>query len=517
MSKTRIKLRSFPEGTLLSLVALALNSFASMIGASGIGKGLTTVAYTGVLIFTGCLLLCYLLGKYLFLYATNKWKPCCRRFPKKPSNLGCVETLEHYSEKICRKHVAYDLFNCFMIFCYLVGDNLKQMACISECGPCPTIAQFFTGISLILNVTLILLREGGLSKGSLASAYPTIGVRGDAYNKMFQVAAKALVIDQALTAILEHISTSECAKNTVNNNIIVQIGITIAYFGFITLIILVVLMFLVWGQRKTFCPHGCGKNLQKCCETCAQWYFAFSILVFCALFMVADIDWFWDLWKDSPYFSSGAKTARISLLGISFLYCLSLIVLYICVIGIPGLGVVLKKKQFFLLEHRAHGELSTSKSMMRKVDNTWKSDEEASSVPTQQMTNTAKKEKVDTNSTDANGDKCKLKKSVKVNDDVGEAAISFTFKEEITCCQGFKSFWKEIRRWNIPDEGEESHWIMEANVHEKAGRPPTGNNETTVRINTSFKEQNQGTEMQSLGMNSVQSTAGEVVIVVSGK
>ena len=351
MSTTRIKLRSLPEHTLLSLVALALNSFASIIGASGIGKGLTAVAYIVVLIFTGYLLLCYLLGKYLFLYATNKWKPCCRRFPEKPSNLGCVETLEHYSEKICRKHLTYDLFNCFMIFFYLMGDNLKQMVCNPECGRCATIAQFFTGISLILNLTLILLKDGGLSKGSLASAYPTIGVRGDAYDKMFQVAAKALVIDQALTAILEHISTSECAKNTINNNITVQIGVTIAYFVFIALIILVVLVFLVWGQRKTFCPNGCSEKLQKCCETCGQWCFAFSILVFCALFMVADIDWFWDLWKDSRYFSSGAKAARMSLLGISLSYCLSLIVLYICVIGIPGLGIVLEKKKFFILEH----------------------------------------------------------------------------------------------------------------------------------------------------------------------
>jgi len=82
MSTTRIKLRSLPEHTLLSLVALALNSFASIIGASGIGKGLTAVAYIVVLIFTGYLLLCYLLGKYLFLYATNKWKPCCVASPK---------------------------------------------------------------------------------------------------------------------------------------------------------------------------------------------------------------------------------------------------------------------------------------------------------------------------------------------------------------------------------------------------------------------------------------------------
>ena len=515
-----MKLRGFPEGTLLSLVALALNSFASIIGASGIGKGLTAAAYAIVLIFAFYLLLCYLLGKYLFLYATNKWKPCCRRFPKKPSNLGCVETLEHYSEKCCRKHVAYDLFNCFMIFCYLVGDNLKQMACNPECGLCVTIAQLFTGISLILNVTLILLKDGGLSKGSLASAYPTIGVRGEAYDKMFQVAAKALVIDQALTAILEHISTSECVKNTVNSNITVQIGVTIAYFVFITVIILVVLVFLVWGQRKTFCPNGCSEKLQKCCETCAQWCFAFSILVFCALFMVADIDWFWDLWKDSRYFSSGAKAARLSLLGVSFLYCLFLIVLYIFVIGIPGLGVVLEKKQFFFLEHGAHGELSTSKLMVRKVDNTWKSTEEAPSVPTQQMTNTERKENVDTNSTDANRDKCKLKKSVKVDDDFGKAAISFTFKEEIPCCQGLKSFWKNIRKWNIPDEGEESYWIMETNVHEKAERPPTTNNKMTVRTTTSvppFKEQNHGTEMHSLGMSSVQSTAGGVVVVVSGK
>ena len=117
---------------------------------------------------------------------------------------------------------------------------------------------------------------------------------------------------------------------------------------------------------------------------------------------------------------------------------------------------------------------------MRKVDNTWESDEEASSVPTQQMTNTERKENVDTNSTDANRDKCKLKKSVKVDDDFGEAAIRFTFKEEIPCCQGLKSFcsWKKVRKWNIPDEGEESHWIMEANVHEKAKRPPTAKNET---------------------------------------
>ena len=65
MPTSKIKQSSFPEGTLLSLMGLALNSFVSMIGASGLSKGLTAVLYFGKLLFCGFLLLSYLFGEYL--------------------------------------------------------------------------------------------------------------------------------------------------------------------------------------------------------------------------------------------------------------------------------------------------------------------------------------------------------------------------------------------------------------------------------------------------------------------
>lgn len=478
MPIARIKLRGFPEGTLLSLVALAFNSFVSLFGASGISKELSAVVYSIVLIVCGYLLFGYIFGKYMYLYSTHQWKPCCH-FPKDSSRSGFVQALEYYSEGLCRKHLAYDIFNCFMIFCYLVGDNLKQMVCDPECGRCPMIAQFFTGISLLLNLTLILLKDGGgLSKGSLSSTLPVTGKRGGSYNKMLQIAAKVLIIDQALTAILEHISTramdSECAKMPVNNNSGTQLGFIIAYFVVIVLISVVVMVFLVWGERKTFCPHDCcdkEKCCENCCEPCGQWCFAFCTLIFVALFMVADIDWFWDLWKDSIHYTD-ARIARVCLLSLSFLFCLILILLYICIIALPGLGIVLKKKQNFLPEHGVHGVLRASESMQCGADNTWKSaDEHPPSVPSPQMRNAEQDEKVDSDSTDTYSDKCKLKKSVKVQDDFGEATISFTFKEEIPCCEGFRFIMcscKNLCKWNLPEEGKESHWIMKANVGEAA-------------------------------------------------
>lgn len=470
MPTTKMKLRELPDGTLLSLVALALNSLASLLGASGISKGGTAIVFFLVLLFCFYFLPSYLLGKYLLLYGTNKWKPCCR-CPQKPSGLNVDKTLEYYSEEICRKQVAYDVFNCLMILFYLVGDNLKQMVCNPECGSCPMIAQFFTGLSLILNLTLTLLRDAGPGKGSLPSAFPVIGKRGSSYNKMLQIAAKALIIDQALTAILEHINKNttdpECGK-IVDNNKVLQIAFISAYFGIIVLIALVVLVFLCWGEKKTF--FGCSWNVGTCCEVSCQWCIALCTVLFIAVFMVADIDWFWDLWKDSPQYMTALKIARLTLLVISFMYSFFLIAFYFFVIGLPGLGVVLEKKQFFLAEHGVHGVLSASESMEQGEDNIWTKtdDDKKKSASTKKMKDTVGDGNVESQSADTYRDKCVLKKSVEVEDDFGEATISFTFKEEIPCLQGFCAFCgcQRILKWAYPKEGKKSHWIMKGDFGE---------------------------------------------------
>ena len=103
----------------------------------------------------------------------------------------------------------------------------------------------------------------------------------------------------------------------------------------------------------------------------AHWLLAISTALFVGVFMIADIDRFWDLMTDPV----AIKVARIVLLLICFSYSMFLIAFYTCFIGIPGMGVIFEKKQFFLPEHGVHGVLSTSESIKRRVDNTWYSDE----------------------------------------------------------------------------------------------------------------------------------------------
>ena len=464
MPTSKIKQSSFPEGTLHSLMGLALNSFVSMIGASGLSKGLTAVLYFGELLLCGCLLLSYLFGKYLFLYRTNQRKLCFCRLPKNPPNAGFVGTLEHCSEKLCHKDIAYDVFNCIMIFYYLAGDNLKQLVCNPECGQCTMIAQFFTGLSLILNLTLTLLRGAGLGKGNLSSAFPIIGKRGASYDRILQLAASAVTIDQVLTAIVEHFTMETECGTVDNNNRLVQIGFISTYFAIAGTITMFVLLFILCKDRKLFSFDCHDKNVtwQTHCEVFAHWLLAISTALFVAVFMIADIDRFWNLMTDPV----AIKAARIVLLLIlCFSYSMFLIVFYACFIGIPGMGMILEKKQFFLPEHGMHGVLSTSESMKRRVDNTWYSDEQAALTPMQsQPQNTAWNDNSNSHSTYS--DKCQLKKYVEVQEKFGEATISFTFKEEIPCYHGFSFFCKNICAWNVPREDNESQWTMKVDIGE---------------------------------------------------
>ena len=473
----------------MNLVAISINLIVSVLAVAIPSKTGTQIVYGAFLCPLALLLSFFWIGKYLFLFCTNNWKPCICACCVDADKLGeeykklkkRCQKLEYCIKKACLKEVAYDIVNFIMIFFYLLGDNLQEMVCNEKCGPCPRTAQAFTGISLILNLALTVLKGAG--EGNLPSALPVVGKWGDTYNKMLQIAASAVTIDQALTAILEAFTKGEqeCEK-VVSSDRDAQIAFMASMMAIAIIVIFAVQLLLCWEKRENFCHACCTEErhteerrteyccTEDCCAVFLQWLFAFYILIFMGVFLAADIDWIWDVITGNNLLPlSAAWITRLVLLVIATLSSLVFLIVYITVICLPGLRFVLVKKRFFLPEHNT---LSVSEAIVREKHNTWKeADEHYATVDNTQWAETAAKHSKD----EEGGKSSKIKSSVEVEDSLGgKATISFTFKEEIPnaclspcnwlcrcifCCKC-----KDCKEWNLPKEEKVMTWLMQANI-----------------------------------------------------
>ena len=422
----------------------------------------------------------YWLGKYFFQY----WTHSCKTYGISLKKRKALKPAERHKQdredccnSFCQKHVVYSAVYYLMILSYLLGDNLKQMVCdtmdskvnSTECGLCPSTAQFFTGLSLLLSLALIAW--SGAEKGKLPSAFPVVSKREEVYNNLMQIAASAVTIDQALTAILEHISksTTKCIR-VFNSDIGRETAFLTMYGALVVVVILSILVLLVHKYWDTF----------KCCDqkgkrplVLLQWVFAIWTLFFIVAFLFADIDYFWDLINGR--FPNSVNTTRILrafLLSLSIATILLFMGVYIVGICIPGLGYVLGRKRSLLEEHDI---LKASEKMVRDKYMTWqkekkkgeeknktaRSDKTAGSDKASGLDETAQSEEtavsgetVRSKSTTEPDDKSKVDSKVTVKDDVGKATISFTFKEEApdVYCKGFQLFCDEmmIPNWSLP-------------------------------------------------------------------
>lgn len=215
---------------------------------------------------------------------------------------------------------------CLMALLYLAGDNLEQMVCEPNLEGCLITGQVLTGASLILNILLTLLRASG-TKPKTPSAFPVVGIMGSVYDKMLQIAASALTIDQTVTTILKSVpgmsriegeSMANTAVNTtINENTVLNLssasGIMTALCGLVVLL-LAVLVIQCYSNRSVCCNDcECDCGCLEWCEMCGQWLCATCVVSFVALFVVGDIIWIWNFFNTDTV-SQPASIVRLTIL-----------------------------------------------------------------------------------------------------------------------------------------------------------------------------------------------------------
>ena len=392
MPAQRIRPKHFPEGIFISFFALSINIITTFVGVVTSDDARLAKALVYYLLLAVCLFIFigYLVAKYSFLCCSGNIKPT-------RANL------------CCNKSMAYDVANCIMALFYLTGDNLRSNVCENDCGLCPTIGHVFTGVSLIINIAIAVIKAGDL-KPKFPSAIPVIGKMGNVYSKLLQIAAAALTIDLTYTTILESFNTQQ-EKCNVTINTGAAIGIMVGLLAFVIVLLLLVLGLLACAN-SVCCT--CKSKKEKV-EVCGQWVSAIIVVVFVVLFIGGDVDWFWNIViseKDRGMLTWPLpKIIRVVALGFSFSALTILMVIYFGVIFCPGFSVALRNDGFFLPE-RAGNELTVVQHMVRKGYNAW--DEEGTAKVTH------------------NGDS-ELKGKFTIKNEFDKAAITLDVNEEIKC------------------------------------------------------------------------------------
>ena len=459
MPAGRARPKHFPEGTLLSFVALGIN-IVTTIFAVAFPDNLTArqVVYGLLLVFSFTFFASYLLIKHAFLACTWNAKPCCATYTE--------GRLMFYCLSFTSWGMIHDMAFSIMAILYLLGDNL-EMAC--EERYCPAVAQTLTGTSLVLNIFLTLLKVSGM-KLNLPSAYPVIGIMGHVYDKMLGIAATTLTIDQTVTTILQSVDIRIAAGTT--NDTIVQgntlivdnireaqyaaSGIMTFMCGVVVLVVLIVLALLARANRAVCCHHKCSESeeVQNACkevkwyERVFQWLCGLLVVVFAVLFLVGNTDWVYDFFRPSTV-SQPSTIVRLTTLCASFAVLCILSMVYILVVCLPGVCFARKENIFFLPKH---GNMTVSGHMERKRYNKWgnkdkKLPPEVSYIHDQEANK-----------------KGELKGNIKVEDYFGKTDIivSIDELEGKKCCDGFYSWVHFFKQDTVLDA--EKDWTVQMSI-----------------------------------------------------
>ena len=447
-----------PQGTLLLFVALGFNIITSIVGVAAPQNLLARqVVYVLLLVIVLFLFLFILHLKHAFLACTWNVKPWfATKCPVKGRKAYCLRSC------YCSWSMIHDTVLCLMALLYLFGDNL-EMACTCDNKHCHAVGRFVTGISLMLNIFLTLLKVPDV-KLNLPSAYPVIGTMGDVYEKMLGIAAQALTIDQGVTTVLEAIDMVDDNHKAIK--IFAALGAIVAC------LVLFALALAAPETKGLFSKWVCKEiimtqSLKKlCCNLrnelvrkfkSVKWrnlghelLCSFFVMAFVILFMLGDIDWIYSFYcKDTV--SHPANIVRLTALCASFvILCILSLVYHILCVCLPGVCFVWKEKKFFLPKHDG---VKVNGRMMRKQHNEW-----------DRCTHVQEGEK-----------ECNLKGKINVEDQFGESAITFSVNEieEVTCCDGLLSWidWKQDRLADT-DPHAGTNWTAQVRIH-------TGNTDET--------------------------------------
>ena len=315
---------------------------------------------------------------------------------------------------------------------------------------CPFIGQFFTWTSLILNIFITLLKASG-SKPNVPSAFPVIGVLGGVYENLLQIAAQALFIDQTVTIALDAVDIQRLAgnatldKNTaaIENNTAIMVMGTLC--SIILFLLLVVLIFLGCANRHECCRSAYKGRTVKWYECVfGEWLCGLLVVSFVILFIMGDIDWIYNFYKDT---ATPGTQYRIAFLSVAFICLVVLTFYYICGLCVPGVGVALEKDKFFLPE-QANTTMTVSQKMVRSQYNEWEADGPAQ--------------------VEENDERIELK--IEVEDHFGKT-ITIRVNEEITWREACMSFIKNLSK-DRPKMGYDgkTNWTVKATICKGVGQ-----------------------------------------------
>ena len=310
---------------------------------------------------------------------------------------------------------------------------------------------------------------------------------GEAYNKLLQIAADALTIDQTVTTILESIpisigSSSSNMKTsvlTVDSREEAQLyayGIMASASFIVVGIVVSNILILAHANKKAFCGHLCqvwcfdcickckkaskdrkGKKANMCERGCL-WVFSTVVTLFVICFMWGDIDWMWDFFE-MKHVSHLPVIIRLSLLCVLFAMLVFLMLAYIFVICLPGACFVWSEIKYFLPKYEA---MTVEEHMIWKEYNEWDYKDYKHLEVTCSHAQEEEKE-------------CDLKGKIKVQDHFGKADITFTIDEldDVTCCDGIWAWtvWKHDRLTDV-DPSAGKGVIMEMDIRRAGNNTP---------------------------------------------
>ena len=370
-----------------------------------------------------------------------------------------------------RKVVETLLYNIIFIIMgtlYLAGDNLTILMCSGmdntvDKDNCIENSSIILGVSLLLNTALYV--AGTFNLKPTAATLPVTGRIRKAYQSILQLAALTILLDQNFSTVvrlmthidhdieLDESPNCGCPGNTTTCSSLWEV---VGFFaGLSTIMVLIVVGLTVKGW-KDYCSCCWKKWWRQCCCHFLENILIFSfmyifVFVFMGIYTLTDNSW---LWKCTPVSQNNPKYIRIGLLYISLLLSFIWIAMYMVIIGVPGVGIVWKKKRYLDENEYISVQAEIEKSewvckyarVKRKINANGNDGDDANGNDGIQMRTLAKYGSI--NDSDATSNQADNSNSIQmtVEENYGSVSITLPIEEHITWRQGCCYCWRKCRK-----------------------------------------------------------------------
>ena len=289
---------------------------------------------------------------------------CCKCFEKRTC---------HKFWKLCEA-LLYDLIFVAMGTLYLAGDNLPIFICSTkdevDREECRGQSSIILGVSLLLHAMLYL---AGIFKLKVPTPpiYPVTGRIRRAYQNILQLGSLTIFLDQTFSTVVRQYVTHlnieadeirNCARDCVGNitetDCLAKLNAEVWMFlAALTAILLFIALGLIVKNLKDYCSC-CLIDFHAQYHKVACWNLVENILIifiqvicvtgFMVIYALADNRWLWICVIEDKDLSFNF---RVGLLYILLASSFVLILMYIIIICLPGLGIVKKYEKGFFQEY----------------------------------------------------------------------------------------------------------------------------------------------------------------------